>query len=220
MLKDRFIIFIQSCDDLCPDRIEYSLEYLRMSISMMESFEAKNMFILFNKQDHLSPEEAAEVIKGLKSQIEKEIEPYKNKLGIRILDYPGFSALHGTQLHPAMEEIRKALKPAKPAQNAKAEIEQREKGPSEEELVNRIRQLNAKSANAQMFWKAFIDGSLESWDHYTHLRAGFFVMHDCFARGLGLLETADEFMAHLNRLREGNPERFRNTAHKYVFSIC
>ncbi|KAM0549767.1 hypothetical protein ACHAPJ_009205 [Fusarium lateritium] len=59
-----------------------------------------------------------------------------------------------------------------------------------------------------------MDGSLSSWDHYTHLRAGYFVMHDCFSRGLGLLECANEFMAHLNRLREGNPERFRNTAHK------
>ena len=132
------------------------------------------------------------------------------------MDYPGFSALYGTQVHPAIEEIRKALKRVKPAQNTKAEIEQREKGPNEEELLNRIRQANAKSADAKTFWNAFMDGSLESWDHYTHLRAGFFVMHDCFARGLGLLECADEFMAHLNRLREGNPERFRNTAHKYV----
>ncbi|RGP80536.1 ADP-ribosylation factor 6 [Fusarium longipes] len=214
MLKDRFIIFIQSCEDLDPDRIEFSLEYLRMAMEMMESFGAKNMFILFNKQDHLSPEEAAKVVKDLRSQIEKEIKPYENKLDIRILDYPGLSALHGTQLHPVMEEISTALKPAKPTKNIKAEIEQKEKGPSEEELVNRVRQENARSTDAQTFWKAFMDGSLESWDHYTHLRAGFFVMHDCFARGLSLLECADEFMAHLNRLREGNPERFRNTAHK------
>ncbi|CAG7559994.1 unnamed protein product [Fusarium equiseti] len=214
MLKDRFIIFLQSCEDLHPDRIEFSMEYLRMSMSMMEGFEAKNMFILFNRQDHLSPEEAAKVVKDLKVVIEKEIKPYENKLDIRILDYPGFSALNGTQVHPAIEEIRKALKPVQPAQNTKAEIEQREKGPSEEELLNRIRQANAQSADAKTFWNAFMDGSLESWDHYTHLRAGFFVMHDCFARGLGLLECADDFMAHLNRLREGNPERFRNTAHK------
>ncbi|RGP60969.1 ADP-ribosylation factor 6 [Fusarium sporotrichioides] len=214
MLKDRFVIFIQSCEDLDPDRVEFSFEYLRMAMGMMESFEAKNMFILFNKHDHLSPEEAAKVVKELKSQIEKEIKPYENKLDVRILDYPGLSALHGTQLHAAMEEIRTTLKPAKPTQNVKAEIEQREKGPSEDELVNRIKQGNATSVDAQTFWKGFLDGSLDSWDHYTHLRAGFFVIRDCFARGLGLLDSADEFMAHLNRLREGNPERFRNTAHR------
>ena len=91
-----------------------------------------------------------------------------------------------------------------------------EKGPNEEELIERIRKANTDRLNAQNFWESFMDGSLSSWDHYTHLRAGYFVMHDCFSRGLGLLECANEFMAHLNRLREGNPERFRNTAHKYV----
>ncbi|CAF3621372.1 unnamed protein product [Fusarium graminearum] len=214
MLKDRFVIFIQSCEDLEPDRIEFSMEYLRMAMEMMESFEAKNLFILFNKQDHLSPENAASIVRDLKSQIEKEIKPYENKLDIRILDYPGLSALNGTHLHAAMEEIRMALKPTKPTPNVKAEIEQKVKGPSEYDLVNRIRQENATSVDAQTFWKRFLDGSLESWDHYTHLRAGFFVLRDCSARGVGLLECADEFMAHLNRLREGNPERFRNTAHR------
>ncbi|PCD32338.1 hypothetical protein FGRA07_09590 [Fusarium graminearum] len=214
MLKDRFVIFIQSCEDLEPDRIEFSMEYLRMAMEMMESFEAKNLFILFNKQDHLSPENAASIVRDLKSQIEKEIKPYENKLDIRILDYPGLSALNGTHLHAAMEEIRMALKPTKPTPNVKAEIEQKVKGPSEDDLVNRIRQENATSVDAQTFWKRFLDGSLESWDHYTHLRAGFFVLRDCFARGVGVLGCADEFMAHLNRLREGDPERFRNTAHR------
>ncbi|QPC72126.1 hypothetical protein HYE68_002878 [Fusarium pseudograminearum] len=216
MLKDRFVIFIQSCGDLDPDRIEFSMEYLRMAMEMMESFEAKNLFILFNKQDLLSQEDAANAVRDLRSQIEKEIKPYENKLDIRILDYPGLSASSGTHLHAAMEEIRMALKPTKQTRNVKAEIEQKVKGPSEDELVNRIRQENATSVDAQTFWKRFLDGSLESWDHYTHLRAGFFVLRDCFARGVGLLECADEFMAHLNRLREGNPERFRNTAHSQV----
>lgn len=216
MLKDRFLIFIQSCDDLDPDRIYYSLDYLRMGLSMMTDFEAKHMFILFNKQDLLPPDEREKVIKGLKIQIEAEIEPYKDKLDIKILDYPGLSALNGMQLHPAMDEIRQTLQPKRAAQDTKAEIEKRGKGPSQDELLNQIRKANAESVDAGTFWKSFTDGSLESWDHYTHLRAGFFVMHDSFAQGLGLLECADAFLAHLNRLREGNPERFRNTAHKYV----
>ncbi|SPJ81497.1 probable ubiquitin thiolesterase L3 [Fusarium torulosum] len=214
MHKDRFIIFIQGCDDLDPDRIEFSLEYLRMGMQMMLEFEAKHMFILFNKQDLLPPEEREKVVKGLKIQIEAEIKPYNAQLDIRILDYPGLSALSGMQLHPVMDEIRQTLQPKRAAQKTKAEIEKREKGPSQDELLNQIRKAIAESVDAETFWKFFMDGSLESWDHYTHLRAGFFVMHDSFAQGLGLLECADAFMAHLNRLREGNPERFRNTAHK------
>ncbi|KAF5660728.1 ubiquitin thiolesterase L3 [Fusarium circinatum] len=214
MAQDRFLIFIQSCTDTEPDRVEFSLEYIRMGLNMMLEYEAKHMLIVFNKQDLLAEEERPQIVRGLKERIEAEIKPYADKLDIKILDTPGLSALSGCQAHDVMDEIRKILKPKKPAKNTKAEIEQREKGPSEEELRNKIRTANAESADAKTFWQSFLDGSLEAWDHYTHLRAGFFVMHDCFGRGLGLLECADEFMKHLNRLREGNPERFRNTAHK------
>ncbi|KAF5604480.1 ubiquitin thiolesterase L3 [Fusarium subglutinans] len=214
MSQDRFLIFIQSCTDTESGRVEFSLEYLRMGLNMMLEYEAKHMFIIFNKQDLLSEEERPQIVKDLKEKIEAEIKPYADKLDIKILDTPGLSALSGCQAHHLMDEIRKTLRPQKPAKNTRAEIEQREKGPSEEELRNKIRTANAESADTNTFWQSFLDGSLEAWDHYTHLRAGFFVMHDCFGRGLGLLECADEFMKHLNRLREGNPERFRNTAHK------
>ncbi|EXL73916.1 hypothetical protein FOPG_10858 [Fusarium oxysporum f. sp. conglutinans race 2 54008] len=214
MAQDRFLVFIQSCTDADPDRVEFSLEYLRMGMNMMLEYEAKHMFIIFNKQDLLSEEERPKVVKELKAKIEAEIKPYADKLDIKILDNPGLSALWGCQVHNVMDEIRKTLKPKNAAKDTKAEIEQREKGPSEEELRNRIRTANAESADAKTFWESFLDGTLEEWDHFTHLRAGFFVMHGCFSKGLGLLECADEFMKHLNRLREGNPERFRNTAHK------
>ncbi|KAM0075429.1 hypothetical protein ACKRZS_012518 [Fusarium odoratissimum] len=214
MAQDRFLVFIQSCTDADPDRVEFSLEYLRMGMNMMLEYEAKHMFIIFNKQDLLSEEERPKVVKELKAKIEAEIKPYADKLDVKILDNPGLSALWGCQVHNVMDEIRKTLKPKNAAKDTKAEIEQREKGPSEEELRDRIRTANAESADAKTFWESFLDGTLEEWDHFTHLRAGFFVMHDCFGKGLGLLECADEFMKHLNRLREGNPERFRNTAHK------
>lgn len=214
MTQDRFLIFIQSCTDTDPDRLEFSLEYLRMGMNMMLEYGAKHMFIIFNKQDLPSNEERPKIVKDLKTKLEAEIKPYADKLDIKILDNPGLSALWGCQAYNVMDEIRKSLKPKNAAKDTKAEIELREKGPSEEELRNKIRTANAESADANTFWESFLDGSLEAWDHYTHLRAGFFVMHDCFGRGLGLLECADEFMKHLNRLREGNPERFRNTAHK------
>ncbi|KAF5531517.1 ubiquitin thiolesterase L3 [Fusarium phyllophilum] len=214
MTQDRFLIFIQSCTDTNPDRVEFSLEYLRMGLNMMLEYEAKHMFIIFNKQDLLSEEERPKIVKDLKAKIEAEIKPYTDKLDIKILDTPGLSALWGCQVHNVMDEIRKTLKPRNAAKDTKAEIELREKGPGEEELRNKIRTANAESADANTFWESFLDGSLEAWDHYTHLRAGFFIMHDCFGKGVGVLECADEFMTHLNRLREGNPERFRNTAHK------
>ncbi|KAF5019405.1 hypothetical protein F66182_8605 [Fusarium sp. NRRL 66182] len=215
MIKERFIVFVQSVQDLDPDRVEFSLEYLRMCMETMMEHGATNMFILFNKQDLLAPDEREAVIKDLKGKIESEIAPYASTLDVKIMDYPGLSAATGEQLHRVMDEIRQTLgQTEKPATDTKKVMERIEKGPSEEELIERINKAKAESADAHSFWGAFMDGSLLAWDHYTHLRAGFFVMHDCLARGLGLLECADEFMAHLNRLREGNPERFRNTAHK------
>ncbi|KAI8661267.1 hypothetical protein NCS55_00996600 [Fusarium keratoplasticum] len=216
MQPDRFLIFIQSCGDLDPDRIEFSLEYLRMGLAMMAEQGCRHMFILFNKQDLLPPDERDSIVKGIRVQIEKEIAPYLGNHDIRILDYPGLCATSGEQLYPAMEEIRQTIqqikKPAQP--DTKAQVAELEKGPSDTELIERVKKANANAVDAESFWASFMDGSLNSWDHYTHLRAGFFVLHDCFARGFGLLECADEFMAHLNRLRQGNPERFRNTAHK------
>ncbi|KAF5624013.1 ubiquitin thiolesterase L3 [Fusarium tjaetaba] len=214
MTQDRFLIFIQSCTDTDSERVEFSLEYLRMGLNMMLEYEAKHMFIIFNKQDLLSEEERPKIVKDLRDKIEAEIKPYADKLDIKILDTPGLSALGGCQVHNVMDEIRKTLKPKNAAKDTKAEIELREKGPGEEELLNKIRTANAQSADANTFWESFLDGSLEAWDHYTHLRAGFFIIHDCFGKGVGLLECADDFMKHLNRLREIKPERFRNTAHK------
>lgn len=219
MQPDRFLIFIQSCGDLDPDRIEFSLEYLRMGLAMMAEQGCRHMFILFNKQDLLPPDERDSIVKGLRTQVEREIAPYLGNHDIRILDYPGLCATSGEQLYPAMEEIRQTIqqikKPTKP--DTKAQVAELEKGPSDTELIERVKKANADAIDAESFWASFMDGSLSSWDHYTHLRAGFFVLYDCFARGFGLLECADEFMAHLNRLRQGNPERFRNTAHKYVY---
>ncbi|RSL95192.1 hypothetical protein CEP52_012208 [Fusarium oligoseptatum] len=216
MQPDRFLIFIQSCGDLDPDRIEFSLEYLRMGLAMMAEQGCRHMFILFNKQDLLPPDERDSIVKGIRAQFEREINPYLGNHDIRILDYPGLCATSGEQLYPAMEEIRQTIqqikKPAQP--DTKTQVAELEKGPSDTELIDRAKKANADAVDAESFWASFLDGSLSSWDHYTHLRAGFFALHDCFARGFGLLECAGEFMAHLNRLRQGNPERFRNTAHK------
>ncbi|KAM0549768.1 hypothetical protein ACHAPJ_009206 [Fusarium lateritium] len=120
MLKDRFVIFIQSCEDLDPERIEFSLEYLRMAAEMMLEHGAKHMFILFNKQDLLPPDKREAVIRDLKARLESEIQPYAAKLDIRILDCPGLSATSGEQLHPAMDEIRQTLQQTKkPATDTK-----------------------------------------------------------------------------------------------------
>ncbi|KAL6362354.1 hypothetical protein LRP88_03632 [Fusarium phalaenopsidis] len=182
MQPDRFLIFIQSCGDLDPDRIEFSLEYLRMGLAMMADQGCRHMFILFNKQDLLPPDERDSIVKGIRAQIEREIAPYLGNHDIRILDYPGLCATSGEQLYPAMEEIRQTIqqikKPAQP--DTKAQVAELEKGPSDTELIERVRKANADAVDAESFWTSFMDGSLNSWDHYTHLRAGFFVTMTIF----------------------------------------
>ncbi|KAF4979428.1 hypothetical protein FZEAL_4371 [Fusarium zealandicum] len=214
--KDRFFIFIQDCNDRDPGRVDFSMEYLRMGLEWMSEFGCQHMFILFNKQDLLPPTERDAMVQELRLRVESEITQHPEKHSVKILDYPGLCATSGQQLRSAMDEIRHTLqqikKPTQP--DPKARIAELEKGPSEEELVQRVEKAIVESVDTYGFWGSFMDGSLASWDHYAHLRAGFFVMHDCFAKGSGLLECADEFMAHLDRLRQGNPERFRNTAHK------
>jgi ubiquitin carboxyl-terminal hydrolase L3 len=92
-----------------------------------------------------------------------------------------------------------------------------DQGPSEQELVERIKALNAASLGPDKFWGSFVRGELDSWDHYSHLRAGYFVMFEGMSRNASLLDCASHFLDYLKELREKNPERFRNTAHRYAY---
>lgn len=212
-----FIFFVHSCTD--NERLDESIQYLHQLIGWMDEFCCPNLLILLNKQDLLPPAERETIVSGLRQRFEAEIAQYGDKHTIKVMDTPGLSGRTGAQLDVIMDEVVTVIqgdKKKKPTPStAPPKNPELEKGPSDEELRERIKKANATSDSPDEFWKSFLSGDLEAWDHHTHLRAGFFVIHDCFARGRNIFECADEFIAHLTRLREKKPDRFRNTAHRY-----
>lgn len=66
-------------------------------------------------------------------------------------------------------------------------------------------------------------GTLETWDHRAHLRAGFYVLVDHLKAGHGLWDAAEDFLAKLETMLsndakkaevEKREKRFRNTVHR------
>lgn len=215
MQNRRFIFFIHSVTD--DERLDESIEHLHQAIAWMDEFCCPDLLILLNKQDLLPPAERDTIVNKLRQRFEAEIAQYRGKLNVKVLDTPGLSAKTGEQLDVIMEEVSNIIQGDKKKKSTPSSAPKKvdlEKGPSDEELLERVQKANATSDTPDAFWKAFLSGDLDSWDHYTHLRAGFFVIHDSFARGRNIFECADEFIAHLSRLRAKKPERFRNTAHR------
>lgn len=211
---DKFILFVHDCTD--PDRLDYSLEQLHAGAQWMVDAGCRYMWVLFNKQDLLPPGERDSIVNGLRARFESELSPYKHSFCAKIMDTPGLSAATGEQLDEAMRDVRETLQkiPKRPAQKKQDEVAKAEQGPSEQELIERIKMLSAESLGPDEFWQAFVKGELEAWDHYNHLRAGYFVMFEGMSRRASLLECAGHFLDYLATLREKNPERFRNTAHR------
>lgn len=212
--QDRFIIFVHDCTD--TERLDYSLEQLHAGAQWMLDAGCRYMWVLFNKQDVLPPAEKESIVDDLRARFESELSQYQDKFCAKIMDTPGLSAATGAQLDVVMRDVRETLqKTPKPVQKSTQEqIAKLEQGPSEQELVERIKTLNTTSLGPDEFWRSFMRGELDSWDHYSHLRAGYFVMFEGMSRKASLLECASQFLACLKKLRAKNPERFRNTAHR------
>ncbi|KAF1973761.1 hypothetical protein BU23DRAFT_598665 [Bimuria novae-zelandiae CBS 107.79] len=71
--------------------------------------------------------------------------------------------------------------------------------------------------NDDAFWTSFFTASIPTWDHYTHLRAGYFTLLPYLTNPSTphpILPAANDFLTHLSRLRSSRPEKFGNTAHK------
>ncbi|KAK7420520.1 hypothetical protein QQX98_002718 [Neonectria punicea] len=212
--KDRFLVFLHDCTD--PERLDYSIEQLHTAARWMSEFGCRHMWILFNKQDLLPPSQRDSIVSGLRSRFESELSQYQDKHCIKIMDTPGLSAASGAQLDSVMKKIRQTLRQVpEPAQETtKVQVKELEQGPSEQELVEQINKASAESTEPDQFWEDFVQGNLDSWDHYAHLRAGYFVMFEGLSRGSTLLDCASLFLSRLKDLRLQNPDKFRNTAHR------
>lgn len=218
---DRFILFLHDCAD--TERIDDSISQLHSAIEMMLEFGTQHMWILLTKQDLIPLPEQQATVSSLCARFESEIKRYKGTPQVTIIDKLGMNALDNEMVHYVLDEIKATLDGTNNDHNghwgtAKAP-EPSYRQPATEELLQRAKLASINEADAESFWQAFLDSSLGIWDHYVHLRSGYFVILQGLASGTGILGCADMFLEHLTRLRSTNPQRFRNTAHRLVSPV-
>ncbi|POR36357.1 Uncharacterized protein TPAR_03444 [Tolypocladium paradoxum] len=215
LAEDRLIIFVHDCVD--QERLDEQLAEFHSCAKKMFEVGGRYMWILFNKQDGLPPDKRDSTVQDLMSRYETAAARYSDSVVVRILDLPGLSAKEGTQIHAVLDDIKQTLqefqKPtarsqvglgALPNADARSRWKLAELA---EEMVN------ADGTTPDEFWRLFESGQLPVWGLYNHLKAGYFIMIDGFTAGSSILESAEVFITHLQRLRGINADRFPITTH-------
>lgn len=83
------------------------------------------------------------------------------------------------------------------------------------ELDARVKDgLQKDALKPEEFWERFLSSDFEAWDHYTHLKAAYFVLLDNLEAGRNVIESADDFLVHMERLQQADPETFQNTTNR------
>ena len=179
------------------------------------------MWVVFNKQDLLPTEQACDMLAEHRKKFEMELLAHAPTVKWQFVDLPGFSAMTGNRCSELLDVMHDTISqgPTKSTSSASsAAISRRQKKladiPSEADLVARIEQERNNDLTGDDFWSAFLSGQIAQWNHRSHLRAGYVLLLDSLMANQGLLECAEVFLEHLQRLKGVAPDRFRNTEHR------
>lgn len=204
---------MHNCADI--ERQNEQLDLLRRSI-LEDELRDVPVLVVLSMQDLLKPEEKEAIMKKIKGKYEDMITSYRMRAPLKIFDYPDFSATAIENPNMVLDEVVNMLE-GREGKDPVAKLKEEKPSNKAAEASDAERAKSMADADvmaADEFWKAFEDGSLAPWDHYHHLKAGFFVLIEAFEKGNGVLDAAETFICHLERLRTGNPQRFRNTTHR------
>ncbi|EFW99472.1 ADP-ribosylation factor 6 [Grosmannia clavigera kw1407] len=219
LTADRFCVFLHDIgQDNCA---EESIAAFQGVLEDCSSGGCRHIWVVFNKQDLIRSEDERLAKLGTMAGKYRDLAaPFADKVQVRILLLPGFDAAKHIRIDDMLSEIRKALQQeaklgavghGKVAREASAEA-----SPSEEDLRIAVEMAVAgqREQPSDAFWENFLGGTLTSWDHASHLRAGLGVILEGYLKPRGLFAWTDDFIGHLDRLREDRPDLFRNTAHR------
>ncbi|OAA58168.1 ARF-like GTPase ARLP2 [Cordyceps fumosorosea ARSEF 2679] len=210
------LIYMHNCSEM--ERLDEQVGVLKTVITDDEML-AVPVLVVLNVQDLMQPAAKAEHMAKILAAYAELIATCRRPGSIRIFNQPGFSAKTAENPRIILDEVVKMLEDQNggaAALPAKKKTDAENANPTALALdAERVKTMvEADSMTTDGFWQAFEDGSLAPWDHYNHLKAGFFVLMEAFEQGCGVLEAAETFIGHLERLRAGNPQRFRNTTHR------
>lgn len=177
-----------------------------------------NIWIIFSGQDLLAAEEALIRSQRLRKRTER-IAQQMPDIAVHFVDTPGWNAkdvTFGKQLLDDIDQCLQKYYKEKPSvkHTDPDNIASPESRPSSDVLFDRIKRDVVRSQTSDQFWASFLSGDMEEFNHFNHVRAGYFILLDGLSSGSDVFECADVFMGHLDRLHRLDPNRFRRTAHR------
>jgi hypothetical protein len=209
---ETLVLFLHNCADTNEP---VAPEWLRHFLWDMVEAKTKYIWIVPTRQEDL--EERETYLEGLRQIYEKELSQVRSYVQYKVLQHK-VSAKTGEGLEEVMAELHRtmSLNSGVPSRRpGKSEIHLKAAPTSEEELSALIEKEGSEDAmDSKSFWETFLSADIQAWDHRSHLKAGYIIALESAEKGESIFTTADTFVAHLNRLKEAHPERFRNTQHQ------
>lgn len=202
------ILWVHDCSDL--DRRAESVEAFQTCLRLFQVKNPPFVWVLLNKLDLVPENEREAKVARLREEFEAIMAPYTSQFEAQVKDMPRLNAHSGDQVPALKQAIEEKLNiPVKNRTQAQLALQ----APTREILLQRVQEANDAAIASDEFWASFTSATINKWDHYTHLRAGYMVMLESAARGTGMLSCADYFLTHVVRLREANPVKFSRAPH-------
>ena len=214
-----FMLFVVDLTD--TDRFVEAMEELAgIARRMTPEKGPSRVFVLFSKQDLLGREEREKRVEEYKNRFLARMTAYfGDRLCVEVMDTPGLDIRSGKGLNDVMAHIKRVV--SGQAGSGREQFVDGEKpvtvsAPlSHTQLMQRVRELSAVAEpDDYMFWRTFLTAKIHLWDHYAHLRAGYFILLEQLEKENDVFAAAEDFLEHLARLRTRRPDKFKNTAHR------
>lgn len=225
------MIFMINCSD--EDTAVEAMEEVKLNASEFADNGGTHLFVMLNKTDLLRGDNKEKRLEGVRDQVSKAVESLRERIYVEIMDLPELNCKTGKQLDTALARIKDVLDPhpdesiedepqikllkkkQMPFVDTEKPAVEPASPPTYQQLIGRIKDIAAiAEPDDNVFWNNFLTADLPTWDHYTHLRAGYFVVLEQTLLGADILGCADEFVKHLERLHTTRPDVFRNTTHR------
>ncbi|KAL3455593.1 hypothetical protein BJX64DRAFT_294895 [Aspergillus heterothallicus] len=191
----------------CTENGEGILDSLRQVADEMVRRGCRFLWVGLNKQDDASVD--AKTVTDARELYQQALEKYKGSITWMIFTHKlsgktgegvveVLDELHSTVRRVKLEEAPKHTRETSPGPSQEAPVEEL----SLEQLQRRLEQhIRNDTLDPDAFWKAFTAGNLQEWNHYTHLRAAYFLIL-ASQRKSDIYALGEEIACALNSLRE------------------
>ncbi|KAL3460819.1 P-loop containing nucleoside triphosphate hydrolase protein [Aspergillus heterothallicus] len=209
---ETLVLFLHNCASTDQPVIE---DWFRPFLSQMVEAKSKYIWIVPTRQDDL--EERETYIEQIHQLYERELSLVRRDVQYKVLKHK-ICAKTGEGMEGLMADIHRTMSLNAGAAGrctGKSDIQPKEVPTSEDELKALIeKEGNEDRLDSQSYWASFLTADIPAWDHRSHLKAGYIVALESAKHGESIFTTAETFIAHLRRLKEAHPDRFRNTEHQ------